>query len=124
MGSIHDSSDVAEQLYNTKMFLKRIGPKLSPETKRRVELLFRPEDQLTVTGLLDIECGYSVPGFKRGTQEDIERLRFAVLKLSGGDLSRLRIAIEQARVDFRDVLMAAGLGDPSGYRTWLPEKKL
>src|SRR5436190_22429052 len=76
---------------------RRVGPKLSPETKRRVELLFRPEDQLQATGLLDLACGYSLPGFKRAPDQDVERVRFAALKLSNGDLGKLRRAVELAQ---------------------------
>jgi hypothetical protein len=102
---------------------RRVGPKLSPETKRRVELLFRPEDQLEATGLLDLECGYSLPGFKRAPDQDVERVRFAALKLSDGDLGKLRGAVELAQLDFRDLLMNAGFGDLTAYKEWLPERK-
>jgi hypothetical protein len=40
----------------------------------------------------------------------MERVRFAVLKLSGGDLEKLRKAIKLAQTDWRDLLMAAGFG--------------
>ena len=102
---------------------RSIGPKLSEETKRRVELLFRPEDQLQATGLLDLQCGYNLPGFKRASEHEFERIRFAALKLSDGDLSKLRRAVELAQLDFRDLLMAAGFGEITGYEKWLPEKK-
>src|SRR5437762_11191313 len=88
--------------------MRRVGPKLSPETRRRVELLFHPDDQLTATGLLDLECGYSIPGFKNASEHELERIRFAALKVSDGDLTKLRQAVELAQLDFRDLLMHAG----------------
>src|SRR6266446_3685015 len=102
--------------------MRRVGPKLSPETKRRVELLFRPDDQLQATGLLDLECGHSIPGFKRAPEQDVERVRFAALKVSNGDLGKLREAIELAQLDFRDLLVHAGFTNFTDYRKWLPEK--
>lgn len=38
---------------------------------------------------------------------EIARVRLAALKLAGGDLSRLRSAIETAKRDYRDVLAGA-----------------
>jgi hypothetical protein len=102
--------------------MRRVGPKLSPETKRRVELLFRPEDQLPVTGLLDLECGYSIPGFKRASEHDVERIRFAALKMSDGDLTKLRRAVELAQLDFRDLLVNAGFGNLTDHEKWVPHK--
>jgi hypothetical protein len=102
---------------------RTIGPKLSPQTKERVELLFRPEDQLQATGLLDLQCGYNLPGFKHASEHEFERIRFAALKLSDGNLSKLRQAVELAQLDFRDLLMSAGFGDVTGYERWRPEKK-
>ncbi len=102
---------------------RRVGPKLSVETKRRVELLFRPEDQFEVTGFLDLECGYSLPGFKHASEQDVERVRFSALKLSDGNLSRLRRAVKLGQVDFRDLLMEAGFGELTAHEKWLPEKK-
>jgi hypothetical protein len=103
---------------------RRVGPKLSFETRRRVELLFRPEDHFQATGLLDLECGYSIPGFKHASEQDVERVRFAALKLSDGDLGQLRRAVELGQIDFRDLLMNAGFGyDVTAHEKWLPEKK-
>ena len=70
-----------------------------------------------------MECGYSIPGFKRAPEQDVERVRFAALKLSDGDLSKLRGAVELAQLDFRDLLMSADFGDLTAYKDWLPEKK-
>jgi hypothetical protein len=101
----------------------RVGPNLSLETKRRVELLFRQEEQSAVTGLLVLRCGYSIPGFKRAGEPDVERARFAVLKLSNGSLDELRRAIELAHLDVRDLLVSSGFTDVTEYQNWVPKKK-
>jgi hypothetical protein len=101
----------------------RMGPKLSPDTKRRVELLFKPDEQRQVTGLLDLRCGYTIPGFRRASDQDVERVRFAVLKMSEGDITKLRQAVDLAHLDIRDLLVYTEFGDFTAYQKWLPEKK-
>ena len=50
-----------------------------------------------------------------------DRIRFAVLKLSGGDLERLKREIDGAHYDWRDTLMAAGFGeDIHAHLKWDP----
>jgi hypothetical protein len=51
----------------------------------------------------------------------MERIRFSVLKLSNGDMKKLVDAIELAKVDWRDLFMAAGFGeDPQAHKKWQP----
>jgi hypothetical protein len=95
------------------------GPPLSPETEKRVELLFPPEDWERVSAMLVDECGENIPGWKMA---DIERLRFAALKLSQGKIHKLAGAVDLAKIYFRDVLMAAGFGETDSYKSWLPER--
>ena len=90
---------------------------LGPEIEKRIELLFAAEDREEVRGLLVKECGENIPMWKSA---GLERLRFAVLKLSGGKMEKLCIAVETAKVDFRDVLMAAGFGDVDSHQAWMP----
>ncbi|NKB34306.1 MAG: hypothetical protein GKR91_14540 [Pseudomonadales bacterium] len=50
-----------------------------------------------------------------------ERVRFAVLKLSNGNLAQLERQIEEAAVDFRDILVAAGFAERvDAHLEWLP----
>lgn len=52
----------------------------------------------------------------------MERIRFAVLKLSQGNISKLLRAIDEARIDWRDLFMAAGFGyDVNAHETWAKE---
>lgn len=49
----------------------------------------------------------------------LERVRFAALKLSKGDLRELKKAVKLAQTDWRDLLMAAGFGnDVNAHKKW------
>src|ERR1700681_4419109 len=93
---------------------------LSQETKRRVELLYHGEDAVFAADLLMNECGSNLPFCENEGPLELERLRFAALKLSKGNLDRLLEAIELAKRDWRDLLMAAGFGeDVNAHERWL-----
>jgi hypothetical protein len=87
------------------------GQELTPETARLVERLFRPEYRVDVSSILERECGDNLPlSGLPGEARGHERIRFAVLKVSAGDVAKLRDAVEHAKIDWRDVLMWAGFG--------------
>ncbi len=51
----------------------------------------------------------------------MERIRIAVWKLSDGSMSKLRMAAELPKSDWRDALAAAGFGDdPQAHKSWMP----
>jgi len=53
----------------------------------------------------------------------LERIRFAVLKLSGGSQFALLYALRCAQIDWRDVLAAAGFADSTtAHEAWAPEE--
>ena len=62
---------------------------LSPETRRRLDLLFRPVDRADAAELLVKECGNNLPFLEKLDEYQLERFRFAALKISGGDLNKL-----------------------------------
>jgi hypothetical protein len=94
---------------------------LSPDTWARVEAVFAPDTRDRVRRLLEEECADNLPFCERLDPFGLERLRFAVLKLSAGDVDRLRREIEQAKRDWRDTLMAAGFGtDLTAHERWTP----
>jgi hypothetical protein len=100
------------------------GPALSRETLRRIELMFQGEDRQIVEKLLVEECGNNLPcsGPADKTPEQAERVRFAALRFSEGNLQLFRQAIELAKNDWRDLLMAAGFGeDVTAHLRWNPE---
>jgi hypothetical protein len=86
------------------------GPTLSPETRRRVELAFHGDDARVAAAMLERECGNNVPFCEHSDSVRMERIRFAALKVSEGKLETLREAVELAKIDWRDLLMWAGLG--------------
>ena len=58
---------------------------------------------IAVLDRLPVEAGYDPESFRS------ERIRAAIVLLANGDLSRFREAVELAKTDWRDVLVAAGL---------------
>ncbi|HEY3319669.1 MAG TPA: hypothetical protein VGP72_04250 [Planctomycetota bacterium] len=94
---------------------------LSEETKRRVALLFSGRDLQEATDLLVRECGTNLPFLEMLNAEQLERFRFAALKVSDGSLEKLMNALVMAQTDWRDLLMAAGFGhDLGAHLKWEP----
>lgn len=95
---------------------------LSIETWRRLSVMFAPEHRSAAAQLLKNECAENLPLGNGTGPVNMERIRFAVLKLSDGDLERLRDWVEHAKSDSRDVLKAAGFGgDVTAHMRWRPE---
>ncbi len=70
--------------------------------------LFEPDELLEVLRILEEEC------YDYG-----ERIHCAVLKISKGDIYRLRDAVKESHIDYRDVLMAADFGhDVNAHKNW------
>ncbi len=96
-------------------------PPLSEECEKRVELLFEPAHRETVRTSLVRDCGNNL--WPDANAADMDRLRFAVLKLSRGRLDRFNRAVEAERTDWRDVLWWAGFGNrPEKHKSWLPKR--
>jgi hypothetical protein len=94
--------------------------KLSPQTTRRLELLFPTEAQEQARQLLICECGSNLPFLEGSNPTSLERVRFAALKVSEGRLDKLEAAVELAKVDWRDLLVHAGFAhDPKAHESWL-----
>jgi hypothetical protein len=74
---------------------------------RKVKQAFPADDQAEAVRLLEKECGRNLPFNEGDNARGLERVRLAVLKLSGGDSAELRKQIEVAKEDWRDVLNAA-----------------
>jgi hypothetical protein len=86
-------------------------PKLSLETQRRIDVMYPSEQRAEVTQLLVEEFG-----------PDHERMCFAALKVSNGDIEVLKKAINLGKEDFRDLLAAAGFAwSISKHKSWLPK---
>lgn len=96
---------------------------LTPETRRRLELLFAPADRAAAEEMLVLECGNNLFHCSHTLDSrNLERFHVAALKLSSGSLHALRGAITPAKSDWRDLLMAAGFGeDVHAHEQWLAE---
>lgn len=94
---------------------------LSERTMAFVNLLFPNGLRKEVQDLLEIECGDNIPFCEDSDKYRMERIRFAVLKLSEGRIETLVQAIELAQTDWRDLLVAAGFGeDVEAHNKWNP----
>lgn len=97
-------------------------PLLSAETEKRVVLMFPPSEHGQVRALLLEQCGNNLPGLEGADSATLDRFRFAALKVSGGNLAKLHRAVQLARTDWRDLLMAAGFGESlTAHESWLPK---
>jgi hypothetical protein len=94
-------------------------PKLSKATEERIRRLFAAEWRKEAARIMEEECGNNLP-FCEGLDEvQMERIRFAVLKLSEGDLEKLKIWVKDAQRDWRNVLMDAGFGESlTAHERW------
>lgn len=95
--------------------------RLSDPTTARIRALFSSDEQEAAIRLLEEDCGANLPFCESATSESAERVRFAALKLSRGDLGELRSIVDHANIDWRDVLVWAGFGDDvEAHRRWWP----
>ena len=86
--------------------------------------LFRQADHRVVEDLLVRECGANLALTDLWGEAQFERLWLAAMKLSAGDVARLRKEIALAQTDWRDVLMAAGFGTSlEAHRQWADSLK-
>ena len=96
---------------------------LTSNTLRLVRHLFQLEQHAGVVEKLEVECASDLPFMSDATPESLERIRFAVLKLSKGSAIELARAIALAKVDWRDVLVAAQFAnDLRAHEFWLHEE--
>jgi hypothetical protein len=85
-------------------------PALSSRARRIIERLFARAAHDEVRGVLENDCGANLPFAETLGVSGIDRVRLAVLKLSDGDLSKLRTMAGHAKGDWREVLVRAGFG--------------
>ena len=99
-----------------------MAARLSPRTEEHVATLFRGNARHEASELLLHQCGNNLPSLEKEDEFRLERVRFAALKLSQGEIDKLRKAIELAKTDWRDLLMAAGFGkDLNEHKLWSPD---
>lgn len=105
------NSDVSQ---NTKMIA------LSKGTEILIEAVFRKEAEIvSAKASLMYECAENIPFCKSNDSLKMERIRFAAIKVSDGSLIKLNSAIQQAKTDWRDLLVAAGFAnDIDAHTKW------
>ena len=96
---------------------------LSEPTKVRIRALFPEGDVSEAEAVLVERCAESIPLWSERTPTGLERVRFAAIRFSGGELSRLHDGVRLAHEDWRDLLVAAGFADQvQGYLQWAPRR--
>jgi len=80
---------------------------LTEAVSRKVRAIFPEEQQEEAIRLLEKECGRKLPFHENAEPQDLDRVRLAVVKLSGGNIDELRSQIEVAKRDWRDVMVPA-----------------
>ena len=84
-------------------------PTLHSTVTDAIAALFAPVDQETIIEMMIEEC--NAERVHTSSEDSLERIQLAVLKLSNGEVNKFLAAAELAQLDWRDVLMAAGFGE-------------
>ncbi len=93
---------------------------LSADTQWLVDHWFKPEHRAEAARMLEVQCARDLSSCENADTKSLERLRFAAIKISRGELKRLSHAMREAQMDWRDLLMAAEFGvDVNAHRVWL-----
>jgi hypothetical protein len=94
-------------------------PPLSLRTQQLVAGIFSLKDRADASQWLEQKCGNNLPFCNDYDEYQMERLRFAAIKLSQGNIQTLLQAIDAACMDWRDLLVAAGFGhDVMAHEAW------
>lgn len=95
--------------------------KLSKATLNRVRIVFLPEESDDAVRMLEEQCSDNLPFMEGADEVSLERVRFAAIRVSDGNISKLGIAIRLAYVDWRDLLVSAGFAEDSeAHKNWTP----
>ncbi len=93
--------------------------KLTPATCQLILRVFSSQDQAEAAQILANECADNLPFMEHQNEVGLEPVRFAVLKLSRGNIAELKWWASITRVDWHDVLAAAGFaGSPTAHQEW------
>ena len=92
---------------------------VSDEIEARLLRAYRGDELDEARRLLEMDCAHNIPGWEMA---GLDRIRTAVIKLSGGSIAKLIDGIVLAQTDFRDALVGAGFGDDiHRHETWWPD---
>ncbi|HEX4574635.1 MAG TPA: hypothetical protein VH158_05840 [Gemmatimonadales bacterium] len=81
---------------------------LSPIVEAEIRDRFAPGDMREVMERLDAAA---IPLGSRAAPSERPRIHLAIIKLAGGNMTTFREAVAVAERDWRDVLVAAGVGN-------------
>jgi hypothetical protein len=81
---------------------------LTPNIAKAIDRLFSVDSREEVVRLLTEQCADNLPNCRELNEYSMEDLRFEVLKVSQGDLEKLRAAVQLANYDWRDLSAASG----------------
>ncbi len=94
---------------------------LSPRTRQLVQAIF-PNEAESVGRILAEECGRNLPFCQGSDEYQLERVRFAALKISEGKLEMFERAVDMAKQDWRDELVWAGFAQTlTAHTEWAAE---
>jgi hypothetical protein len=95
---------------------------LSQAAKEHVAALFADKDVAAAYQLLE-QCTDNPRLIADISRQGADRIVFAMIRLSDGDLGRLQDAIALFRRDWRDLLMASDFGRSlAAHETWRPRR--
>ena len=85
-------------------------PPFSLRKKQLVENHFSAHHVADAVKRLEQDCGKMIPFYEDADKFQMERVRFAVIKFSEGQINIIINAITEARFDWRNLSMATGFG--------------
>ena len=95
------------------------GIALSERTQKLITKLFPRSDGVVISDLLYRAVSSNIPYFENANPEELERIRFAILKMTQQSQLNLAVGIYLAQTDWRDLLMSAGFGNDSNeHMNW------
>ena len=93
--------------------------KLSPATCQLILRIFSSQDQAEVAQALANGCADNLTFLENQDEYGLEPVRFAVLKLSRGNIAEFRWWANMAKVDWHDLLAAAGFSNSlTAHQEW------
>lgn len=99
------------------------GIALSDRTQELISKLFPKADGIVISDMLYRAVSKNVPLCDDSNAEEMERIRFAILKLTKDSPLNLAVGIYLAQTDWRDLLMSAGFGEDADlHMAWYREQ--
>jgi len=99
------------------------GIALSERTRNLIAKMFSKSDGIVISDMLYRAVSAKVPFCADSSAEEMERIRFAILKMTKDSPLNLAVGIFLAQSDWRDLLMSAGFGDDAAqHMAWYNEQ--